>query len=106
KGLKATAVNHISYNVADYAKSRDFYMDIMGMRLTFDDGTQCALEFGSPKAPDSLYIRNVKQPGDKASVDHMAISVANFKAAEVEAELKRHGQNPKYDGDAAWYEIG
>jgi len=104
KGLKAVAVNHISYNVADYAKSRDFYMDLLGMRLTFDDGTQCALEFGSLKSPDSLYIRAVK-PGEKASVDHMALSVANFKAAEVEAELKRHGQNPKYDGDAAWYAL-
>jgi catechol 2,3-dioxygenase-like lactoylglutathione lyase family enzyme len=103
KGFKATAVNHISYNVADYAKSRDFYMDLLGMRLTFDDGTQCALEFGSLKTPDSLYIRKVKQPGDKASVDHLAISIANFKAAEVEAELKRRGQTPKYDGDTAWF---
>jgi catechol 2,3-dioxygenase-like lactoylglutathione lyase family enzyme len=103
KGFKATAVNHISYNVADYEKSRDFYMDVLGMKLTFDDGKQCALEFGSLKAPDSLYIRKVKQPSDKASVDHLALSIANFKAAEVEAELKRHGQTPKYDGDAAWF---
>ena len=34
------------------------YMDVLGMRLTFDDGKRCALEFGSPKGPDSLYIRN------------------------------------------------
>jgi len=102
KGFKVTAINHISYNVADYARSRDFYMDLLGMRLTFDDGTQCALEFGSLKSPDSLYIRNVKHPGDKASVDHLALSVANFKAAEAEDILKRHGQTPKYDGDAAW----
>jgi catechol 2,3-dioxygenase-like lactoylglutathione lyase family enzyme len=103
KGFKATAVNHISYNVPDYAKSRDFYMDLLGMRLTFDDGTQCALEFGSLKAPDSIYIRKVKQPGDKASVDHLALSVANFKAAEAEALLKRHGQTHMYDGDTAWF---
>jgi catechol 2,3-dioxygenase-like lactoylglutathione lyase family enzyme len=102
KGFKATAVNHVSYNVPDYAKSRDFYMDLLGMRLTFDDGTQCALDFGSLKTPDSLYIRKIKQPGDKASVDHLALSVANFKSAEVEAILKSHGQTPKYDGDAAW----
>jgi catechol 2,3-dioxygenase-like lactoylglutathione lyase family enzyme len=103
KGFKATAVNHISYNVADYAKSRDFYMDILGMELTFDDGKQCALEFGSLKSPDSLYIRNVRKPGDKANVDHLALSVANFKAPDAEATLKALGQMPKFDGDAAWF---
>lgn len=106
KAFKATAVNHISYNVADYAKSRDFYMDLLGMRLTFDDGRGCALEFGGLKAPNSLYIRNAK-PGEKANVDHMALSVANWKPAESEAILTRVlkplGTTPKFDGDAAWY---
>jgi catechol 2,3-dioxygenase-like lactoylglutathione lyase family enzyme len=102
KGFKATAVNHISFNVADYEKSRDFYMDMLGMRLSFDDGKQCALDFGSLKTPDSLYIRKAK-PGDKANVDHLAFSVANFKAPDAEATLKSLGQAPKFDGDAAWF---
>ena len=99
--FKATAVNHISYNTADYAKSRDFFMDYFGIKLTFDDGKGCALEFGNPKSPDSLYIRNVK-PDQKANVDHLAYSVAGFELKKVEADLKSHGLEPKFDGDAAW----
>jgi catechol 2,3-dioxygenase-like lactoylglutathione lyase family enzyme len=101
KGFKATAINHISYNVADYAKSRDWYMDTYGMKLTYDDGKGCALEFGQPKSPDSLYIRNMK-PGEKAHVDHLAYSVADFKLKDTEAKLKGLGLDPKFDGDAAW----
>jgi len=97
----ATAVNHLSYNSADYAKSRDWYMDVFGMKLTYDDGKGAALEFGNPKAPDSIYIRNVKE-GQKANVDHMAFSVANFNIKDAEEKLKSHGLDPKFDGDAAW----
>ncbi len=32
KGFKTIGVNHISYQCADYAKTRDFYADLMGMK--------------------------------------------------------------------------
>src|SRR5437899_47786 len=46
KGFRAVAVNHISYQVADYAKTRDFYADLFSMKLSHDDGKQCILAFG------------------------------------------------------------
>jgi catechol-2,3-dioxygenase len=39
KGFKAVAVNHISYQVNDYAKTRDFYADLLGMKVVKDTGT-------------------------------------------------------------------
>ena len=33
KGFRAVAVNHISYQVSDYAKTRDFYADLLGMKV-------------------------------------------------------------------------
>ncbi len=33
-GFKAIAVNHISYQVADYGRTRDFYVDLFGMGVT------------------------------------------------------------------------
>src|SRR5713101_5235482 len=45
-GFKAIAVNHISYQVADYAKTRDFYANLLGMKVTQDNGSQCYLTFG------------------------------------------------------------
>src|SRR5438445_9896196 len=44
--FKATAFNHVSYQVADYRKSRDFYAGLFGMNVTLDDGMQCRLAFG------------------------------------------------------------
>src|SRR2546421_1670390 len=41
KGFKAVAVNHISFQVADYAKTRDFYVDLLGMNVLKDTGKQC-----------------------------------------------------------------
>src|SRR5215471_19438 len=47
KPLEALYVNHISYQVNDYKKVRDFYVDLLGMKITEDDGMQCRLVFGN-----------------------------------------------------------
>ena len=44
--FKAVAVNHISFGVADYARTRDFYADLLGMEVSGDDGKQCYMKFG------------------------------------------------------------
>ena len=96
-GWKATAMNHVSYRVPDYAATRDFYMDVFGMRLAFDDGIKCALNFG-PDPEDSIYIVQGQGP----AVDHLAISIADFDLAKVEAEIKKQGLEYSDDGDSAW----
>jgi Glyoxalase/Bleomycin resistance protein/Dioxygenase superfamily len=45
--MSAEYVNHISYEVNDYKKVRDFYVDLLGMKVTEDDGKQCRLVFGN-----------------------------------------------------------
>ena len=101
KGFKAIAWNHLSYDVADYARSRDFYVDLFGMRTTWDDGVRCELDFGNPAAVDSLYLRKVK-PGQQASVDHLAWSVENFTKDGSEAQLKQLGLSYTDDGPFGW----
>src|SRR5882757_7432328 len=66
---RAVYINHISYQVADYAKTRDFYAGLFGMKVSDDDGKQCRLSVG-----DSLIIaRNASsRPSDTARVDHIA----------------------------------
>ena len=98
--FKATAVNHIAYQVADYARSRDFYMDLFGMRLVFEDRKKCSVAFGSLE--DAIYISPSIQPGKKPFVDHLALSIEGFNLRAVEAELKRLGLDPEADGDCAW----
>ena len=91
--FKAVAVNHISYQVADYAKTRDFYAGLFGMKVSNDDGKQCRLSFGD----NILIARNASsRPGGKPGVDHIAYTLANWDTDKsvkpaVEAELKRRG---------------
>jgi catechol 2,3-dioxygenase-like lactoylglutathione lyase family enzyme len=90
----AISINHVSMQVADYAKTREFYAGLFGMKVTNDDGkTQCRLVFGD----NILIARNASsRPGGKVGVDHIAYTLANWntdKAVKpaVEAELKRRG---------------
>jgi catechol 2,3-dioxygenase-like lactoylglutathione lyase family enzyme len=100
KGFKAIAVNHISFGVADYARTRDFYSDLLGMKVTFDDGKQCYLTFGDQK--ECIIARQTKQPDNKPFVDHLAYTIANWNKDTVEAELKRRGLQPEPDSKYAW----
>ena len=98
-GFKAVAVNHISYGVADYGRTRDFYAELLGMRVSEDDGTQCALSFG-----DTFIIpRMSHQPGRKPLVDHIAYTISDWDKEAVEHELKRRGLNPQADSDDSFH---
>ncbi len=99
-GLKAVAVNHISYQVADYRRTRDFYVDLLGMEASGDDGQQCFLKFGR----DSFLIaRNSGEPGAAPLVDHICYTVADWDKGAVEAELRRRGLVPDRDTDESFH---
>ena len=87
---RAVSINHISYQVADYAKTRDFYAGLFGMTVSEDDGKQCRLSFG-----DNILIAR-SRPSPTPKVDHVAYTLANWDTDKsvkpaVEAELKRRG---------------
>ena len=114
--FKAVAYNHIDYRVPDYAKVRDFYVNLFGMKTVWDDGKQCSVEFGNP--PNAIYIRPLTQPLDRpagtgasanwteqmgqGNVGHLAVSIENFQLDAVKAELDRRGLKPQPDGPFAW----
>ena len=86
---RVVSLNHVSYQVADYTKVRDFYAGLFGMKISRDDGMQCRLSFG-----DNILIVRNRTPAPK--VDHIAYTIANWDTDKsvkpaVEAELKRRG---------------
>jgi catechol 2,3-dioxygenase-like lactoylglutathione lyase family enzyme len=108
-GFKAVTVNHISYQVADYAKTRDFYVDLLGMGVKQDNGRQCYLTFG-----DSFLLpRNARRRTDATDgaaaqpqtprVDHIAYTIENWDKDKVEAELKKRGLNPRPDTENSFH---
>src|SRR5277367_4009879 len=97
KGFKAVAVNHISYEVANYAKTRDFYADLLGMKVLEDDGKQCFLVFG-----DSFLIPRNK-PANTPRIDHIAYTIENWDKNVVESELTRRGLKPAADTENSFH---
>src|SRR5215471_1539780 len=95
KPLEALYVNHISYQVNDYKKVRDFYVDLLGMKITEDDGKQCRLVFGN-----NILIPRNRAGGGPAKVDHISYTITNWDAEKdgLEEELKRRGL--QYRGSA------
>ena len=89
---EAVSINHVSYQVADYTKTRDFYAGLFGMKVTDDNGkSQCRLQFG-----DNILIPRTatSRPGGKVGIDHVAYTLANWDTdktvrSSIEAELKR-----------------
>jgi catechol 2,3-dioxygenase-like lactoylglutathione lyase family enzyme len=99
KGFKAVTVNHISYQVKDYTKTRDFYVDLLGMKVSGDTGRQCNLSFGD----SFLLARNGREGATLPNVDHMAYTIENWDKNAVEEELKRRGLSPRLDTENSFH---
>jgi catechol 2,3-dioxygenase-like lactoylglutathione lyase family enzyme len=94
-GFKTLSVDHISYQVRDYKRTRDFYSNLMGMTVAGDTGSQAELHFG-----DSMMIaRNRRQASANAlgHVDHIAFKIADWNTDKVRTELESRGLKPRLD---------
>ncbi|HEX3702862.1 MAG TPA: VOC family protein [Vicinamibacterales bacterium] len=84
--LRAVALHHISYACPDYAKTRDFYRDFLGARVTNDDGHQADVWFGDIY----MAIRTTADGGSRPTVDRVAWTVADWDSQRVSAVLTQH----------------
>ena len=101
KGFRAVAVNHISYQVNDYAKTRDFYSNLFGMKVVGDNGKQCNLILGDTNT--FLIPRNAPVGTTPPRIDHIAYTIENWDKNAVGAELERRGLNPQADTDNSFH---
>jgi catechol 2,3-dioxygenase-like lactoylglutathione lyase family enzyme len=101
KGFRAVAVNHVSYQVNDYAKTRDFYADLLGMKVVGDTGTQCCLVIAGTNT--FVIPRNRSPAITPPLVAHIAYTIENWDKDEVKAELERRGLNPQADTDNSFH---
>jgi len=108
RGFKTVEINHISYQCNDYRVARDFYVDLMGMKVVADawrGRPECVLTWG--RGPASYVVmRNhpvpkgeTAAPDAKPVVDHVAFTIENWDKNAVEAELKRRGLEARPDTD-------
>lgn len=85
--LPATAINHMTLNVSDPAKSLDWYQGLFGMPIVARQGKTVILRIGD--GPQFLAI-----DGDvsrKPGIAQIGLSIDNFDAKIVLANLEGHG---------------
>jgi len=104
--FRTASLDHISYAVSDYGRSRDFYADLMGWEVTADDGErQATLAIGDV---GNIIIRNARQTpseGPTGVINHVAWRIADFDTDTVREELERRGLSPRRDqGGGAGYD--
>lgn len=92
--LKAAGIHHISYQVADYTKTRDFYTSLLGVKVAQDDGKLCVLSVG-----DTRFIIRNGGSSPTPVVDHIAYAIENWNQDAVLAELRSRGLNPQPEGE-------
>jgi catechol 2,3-dioxygenase-like lactoylglutathione lyase family enzyme len=105
KAFPVVTMNHLSLAASNYAKSRDWYRDIFGMRVVWDDGKKCEVDFGPEAEPNGMYITQLSKPGDKPGVGHFAFGTGNFSESKagMKAEMERRNlTNIRPDGGNGW----
>jgi len=103
--FRTAALDHVSYSVSDYGRSRDFYADLMGWEVVDDDGErQATLAIGDV---GQIIIRNARRPvnipaqgnrpAQTSMIDHIAWSIDPFDTDAVREDLESRGLNPRRD---------
>ncbi|HKA40685.1 MAG TPA: VOC family protein, partial [Burkholderiales bacterium] len=80
---------------------RDFYVEMLGMKVAWDDGRRCSVEFGDPKKPEALYLVPGK-PGERANVSHIGYSIDSFMAHKDKLAAEFRRRNMEFRGDTQW----
>lgn len=99
--FKIVAVNHISYQVADYKRTRDFFSGLFGLKATGDNGRQCDMPFGTEGG--WLLPRNAREGTTPPKVDHIAFTIADWNKERVKAELEKRGLTPREDTENSFH---
>lgn len=101
RGFRTTRVDHLSYQVRDYRRTRDFYSDLMGMSVVGDDGKgYCQLQFGEShgvgaRARTFIGVNTAAANATAGRFDHVAYSIDDWDTDRVKAELERRGLKPR-----------
>jgi catechol 2,3-dioxygenase-like lactoylglutathione lyase family enzyme len=93
--VKASVLNHVGYQCADYKKSSAWYADLFQLKQVLDDGKKVSLGLG-----ESQLIFHPRKSPEIPAVDHICFTIAGWDEdksvrSKVEAEFKRRGLDPK-----------
>lgn len=91
--LKAIGINHISYQCADYKRTRDFYAELLGLPVSNDDGKQAYLWLGDA----FIVVKNGPDGSQKPAIDYMAWNLADWDGDRIVGQLRKRELNARLD---------
>src|SRR5471030_2996841 len=115
-GWKTVALDHLTFQVADYKKEAAFYIALMGWTLRSDDGTKAVLDMGdwgsaifkqaAPGAFDAAAADGGRGRGaaPRVVVESFAFAIDQWNAKKVETELRKRGMTPVAENDGHGFE--
>jgi catechol 2,3-dioxygenase-like lactoylglutathione lyase family enzyme len=117
-GWKTLALEHVTFQVADYKKEAAFYIALMGWKLRSDDGKQAIMDIGDwgscifkqappgtmDAAPAPAAAGGGRGGPSRAVVQGFAFVIDPWDARKVEAELRKRGMTPIAENDGKGFE--
>ncbi len=98
-GWRTTALDHITFRMADPQKEAAFYVALMGWTLRSDDGKQAVLDIGNWGS--AVFTQ---ASVERATVENFCFVVEPWSARTIEAELRKRGLDPVPDNDGHGFE--
>ena len=87
--FEGTEINHIALRVPDVARSRDFYVKHLGLKVSRDaTPANCFLECG-----ERNFVALFR--GNEPGMDHYCYSVEDYNVTRAEEKLKAEGFTPR-----------
>jgi catechol 2,3-dioxygenase-like lactoylglutathione lyase family enzyme len=95
-GFKTINLDHLSCQVTDYARTRDFYAGLLGMTVVNDNGKDsCEVHFGDARGVGvrdrAMMSIHTAAPSVRTGIDHITLKVDNWDTDRMRAELERRG---------------
>ena len=95
--FEATELNHIALRTADVARSRDWYVKHLGLKVSREGDNNCFLTCGN----NFLALFR----GEEAKMDHYCYSVKGYDVRDAERKLKAEGIEPTVrEGNRIYFE--
>jgi catechol 2,3-dioxygenase-like lactoylglutathione lyase family enzyme len=103
-GWKTVWLDHFSYNASDYKKSVSFYMNLLGWKGTYDEGSQEELMMG--QVGDIIIRGGNRNDPDFATetpktrrprIDHISFGISPWDSDGVKSQLERRGLTARED---------
>ncbi len=88
--FEATELNHIALRTTDVARSRDWYVKHLGLKISRQGDNNCFLTCGN----NFLALFR----GEEAKMDHYCYSVKGYDVRDAERKLKAEGIEPTVRG--------